>query len=89
MNNDIINGMFELISGVLIILNILKLYKDKVVKGISVIPTILFTLWGIWNLYYYPSLNQYFSFAGGLLLATTNFIWLFMAFYYKKYGRIN
>jgi hypothetical protein len=81
--NDLINGSFELLSGLFTILNIVKLVKDKELKGISYIPIVFFTIWGIWNLYYYPSLNQIYSFIGGLMITTVNLIWIILLFYYK------
>lgn len=81
--NDIINGLFELVAGILFIINIVKLVKDKEVKGVSWIPTLFFTLWGAWNLHYYPSLNQWFSFAGGIFIFITNLTWIILVFYYN------
>lgn len=86
MNPDLINGVFELVGGVLYILNIKELYQSKKLEGVSVLPTTFFTSWGLWNLFYYPSLDQWFSFFGGLLLVTVNAIWVAMAFYYARKG---
>jgi len=83
MTNDLINGSFELLSGLLTILNIVKLIKDKQLKGISYIPIVFFTMWGIWNLYYYPSLNQIYSFIGGMIITIVNLVWLMLLIYYK------
>lgn len=85
MNIDLINGGFEFCSGLFQIINIIKLLKDKEVKGISLYPFLLFTAWGVWNLYYYPSLNQIISFIGGVLIVITNLIWLGLALYYKQF----
>lgn len=82
---DMINGTFELVSGLLFILNIRILLKDKAVKGISLIPTIFFTTWGFWNLFYYSNLDQWFSFYGGIFLVSTNATWLALAIYYSKF----
>lgn len=83
MKNDLINGLFELFSGILCILNITKIIQDKELKGISWIPLLFFTLWGAWNLYYYPSLNQTLSFIGGLFIFFSNIVWLILIVYYK------
>lgn len=85
MNIDLINGGFELCSGLFQIINIVKLIKDKEVKGVSLYPFLLFTTWGIWNLYYYPSLNQTLSFIGGIFITITNVIWIGLAVYYKQF----
>jgi len=81
--NDLINGCFELAAGGFCLINIRQLYKDKKLMGISWIPTFFFTLWGIWNLFYYPSLGQTLSFIGGISIFTFNTIWLSMVFYYN------
>ena len=81
---DLTNAVFELGGGLLIFLNCLKLYKDKEVKGISIGVVGFFTLWGCWNLYYYPFLNQWLSFAGGLLIVIANTLWVSMALYYGR-----
>jgi ABC-type transport system involved in cytochrome c biogenesis permease subunit len=89
---DLVNGIFELGSGLLSILNIRRLVKDKVVHGISMIPISFFALWGAWNLFYYPSLNQPLSFFGGIVIFLVNAIWIFLVFYYKaneKRNRLN
>jgi hypothetical protein len=80
---DIINGTFEMCGGLFILNHCLALYKDKMVKGVSIISTIFFMSWGIWNLYFYPHLEQMWSFYGGLIIMTTNFIWICMMIYYK------
>ena len=61
MNNDLINSLFEISAGLLNTMNIFRIFKDKTTKGISWIPLSIFTMWGAWNLYYYPSLNQTLS----------------------------
>ena len=83
--NDLTNGMFELIGGVLLLLNIRRILIDKAIMGVSWMPVLFFTSWGVWNLYYYPSLNQWCSFVGGLFIVIVNAIWLILVFkYYKR-----
>jgi len=65
ISNDLINGSWELVGGGLLMRNCWLLYKEKQVKGVSAATTAFFTSWGMWNLVYYPSLDQWFSFAGG------------------------
>lgn len=82
--SDLINGLFELTSALFASINVFRLHKDKEVKGVSVIPTIYFTLWGLWNIYFYPSNGFYYSFIGGLFIVLVNTIWIGQIFYYKK-----
>lgn len=79
---DAVNGAFEAFGGVMNLINVLRLYKDKGYRGISIIPTFFFTAWGIWNIYYYPHLGQWCSFAGGMLIVAANAVWVAMAIYY-------
>jgi hypothetical protein len=82
--NDLINGTIELIGALLIAYNCLLLYKHKEVQGVSVMTTAFFSAWGVWNLYFYPSNQLWFSFGGGVCLATANLTWVGMAIYYSK-----
>lgn len=84
MHNDLINGMFEFIGGIMIWSNVFVLLKDKKVMGVNVWATVVFNLWGFWNLYYYPSLNQWASFIGGLVIVLGNTSWVLLAYKYRK-----
>jgi hypothetical protein len=82
MKPDYINGFFEC-GGVLLSLNLRQLIKDKHVQGVHWGPTVFFTLWGFWNLAYYPWLGQWASFAGGLVVVSVNTLWLALWAYYR------
>jgi hypothetical protein len=73
---DTINGGFELMGGWFVVLNILRLLRDRQVKGIHLGTQLFFASWGIWNVYYYPHLGQWASLAGGLFLCLANLTWL-------------
>lgn len=81
---DVVNGLFELLGGAAIWQNFRTLRRDKCVRGTDWKVTAFFTGWGVWNLYYYPALGQWFSFAGGLLIATGNLAWVALALKYRK-----
>ena len=80
---DFVNGSFEILGGVFILLSCLRAYKDKQVKGISILMIGFFTAWGFWNLYYYPSLGQIWSFIGGLGVVSANTLYVSMLIYYS------
>lgn len=82
MSNDFVNGLFEFISALFLTLNVRRLYKDKEVKGVSIITSTFFFLWGIWNLYFYPKNHLQYSFIGGLFIVLVNSIWVGMMIYY-------
>ena len=81
---DAVNGSYELIGGIFVFLNCLKLYKDKKIRGVTLSTGLFFASWSWWNLYYYPSLNQWLSFLGGLLIGAANSAWIIMAIYYTR-----
>lgn len=73
-----------MLGGLAIFHHCWTLYRDKQVKGVSVFATVFFTTWGYWNLYYYPHLNQWVSFAGGVMIVTANTLWIAMMAYYLR-----
>lgn len=85
---DAVNGTFEFGIGVLALKNVQALARDQVVKGVHWGVTAWAGLWGIWNLYYYPHLGQWLSFAGGLTIVSINLLWLAMVFYYWRKARV-
>ena len=84
LSADMVNALFE-VGGALFTLNHCRvLHIDKRVGGVSVISIIFFTLWGLWNIFWYPHLNQWWSFWGGLLILGSNLLWIAMLLYYRK-----
>lgn len=81
---DIINALFEFAGGFFILLHCRQAYKDKAVAGVSIPAVIFFSAWGYWNLYYYPSLDQWWSFAGGIFIVLTNTLWVLLLLKYHK-----
>lgn len=86
---DIVNGSYELLGAPFILLSVLKLYRDKTIKGVSWTAVLFFTTWGYWNLFYYPYLGQWCSFAGGIAIVIVNTIWLSQIAYYLRKDRTN
>jgi len=79
---DIINALFESLGSLFVCNNILVLHKDKMVRGVSKLTMAFFMGWGIWNCWYYPYLNQWFSFGAGICLALANLVWVSQMIYY-------
>lgn len=82
MTPDILNGLFELIGALLLCLSIRRLLHDREVKGVSAVPVSFFACWGFWNLYFYPSLDQWWSFYGGLLMVAVNSTWILLMLWF-------
>jgi hypothetical protein len=80
---DLVNSCFEIAGGVSTWRNVHTLVKDKKVRGVSLESSLMFTTWGFWNLFYYPSLGQWASFLGGLVIVSGNVAWLALAFWWR------
>lgn len=76
MNVDLVNGLFEAGGAFCTWRNAWQLRKDGEVKGVYWPLTAFFALWGLWNLFYYPSLGQWFSFVAGIALVLGNVVWV-------------
>lgn len=81
---DFINGAFETAGGFFILLSVIKLHREKMVRGVSWLHAGFFATWGYWNLFFYPHLDQWLSFWGGLFLVAVNTWWLGQLVYYGR-----
>jgi hypothetical protein len=77
--NDAINGGFEVVGALLTWANVARLWRERCVRGVFWPVTAFFAAWGVWNLYYYPSLGQWLSFVGGVGLVVGNVAWVVLA----------
>lgn len=68
----------------MVLKNVQAIVRDKKVRGVSSVAQWVFTSWGFWNLYYYPHLGQWLSFAGGIVIVSGNFAWVLLAWKYRK-----
>lgn len=83
-NGDLINAVFELGGSITIWLHTRKIIQDRGHAGVSVWSVAFMILWGVWNLWYYPSLNQWLSFFAGCSICLANVVWLGFLIYYGK-----
>jgi len=81
---DTINGLFECFGSLFILLSIRQLIKDKQVRGFHWGHLTFFTTWGLWNLVYYPHLDQWVSFVGGIFVTLANVVYLALILYYRR-----
>lgn len=84
MTADTINGLFELGMAIMLCLSVRRLWRERRVRGVSFWAVFWPTLWGYWNLYYYPSLGQWWSFAAGIAVVTANTTWVVLALLWRK-----
>jgi ABC-type transport system involved in cytochrome c biogenesis permease subunit len=81
---DLINGLFELMAGFFVLNHCRILHAHKQVRGVSLTSSGFFLLWGVWNMYYYPALNQPLSFYGGVFVVVANAFYLGMMLRYRR-----
>lgn len=84
---DVCNGLFEALGGLLVLNHCRAVLRDRAVAGVSIVSVVMFTAWGFWNLYYYPALGQWFSFAGALVIVAANALWVALLIRFARYGR--
>lgn len=81
---DAINASFELLAGLFVLNHCRVLRQHKTLRGVSMISMGFFTLWGVWNMYYYPALAQPLSFYGGVFVVAVNAFYLGLALHYNR-----
>ena len=82
---DLINAAFGGGMAFAILPSVLKLRQDKQVLGLHWFHVAFPTVWSCWNLYYYPWLDQTFSYWAAIPLTGINVVYLSMLFYYLKW----
>jgi hypothetical protein len=64
--------------------NVLKLYRDKMVRGASIEAGAFFTLWSVWQLVYYSGNQHWVSFAAGIIFFAGDLAWVVLAVLYTR-----
>ncbi len=86
---DAANGGFEALASLAVLRSCWILHKDKMVRGVSLLMVAFFTVWGAWNVYYYPFLGQTLSFVAGVAVLLSNALYVSMLAYYReRNGRV-
>lgn len=80
---DIGNALFEGLGAIFIWRSVRQLWRDREIKGVYWPAWIFYSAWGLWNLYYYPSLGQWYSFLAGVVLVSGNICWVALAVKFK------
>lgn len=77
MSMDLVNAAFELGGTFLMLPTLIRAWRLGVVQGVHLATPLFFWSWGVWNILYYPSLGQTWSFIAGVLLCITNTFWIY------------
>jgi len=80
---DIMNALFELFGAFAVLPSILEAHRTKRIMGVSIITSLFFTSWGLWNIFYYPSLTQTWSGYAAILMTATNAFYLWQVYKYR------
>ena len=81
---DLINGTLEALAGLFVLNHCRVLSQHREARGVSVLSMAFFTLWGVWNLFYYPYLGQVASFLGGLFVVVANAFYVGLMLRYRR-----
>lgn len=81
---DAVNATFLVGGGTLIWMNVYRAWKDKMVTGVSVWPSVWFATWGVWDCYYFPHLGQWLSLVGSIWAVAPNATWLYLYWRYRN-----
>lgn len=82
--SDLVNAAFEWAMALCSLANSLGVLRARGYKGISPFVFGLAFLWGVWNLYYYPSLGQWSSFSAGLAVVASNLLLVALMVYFGE-----
>lgn len=80
---DFFNGCFEFGGALWLLKDVAALYRARKIEGVHWAPRAYFALWGVWNLFYYPALSQWWSFSGGLAIVCVNTFWVLQLLWYS------
>jgi hypothetical protein len=84
MSADLINGLFEFAGSIALWANVVRLYHDKQTHGVTWYSMAFFFAWAVWNCWFYPWLDLWWSFAGGVCMLVALGIWIGQMVYYKS-----
>lgn len=81
---DLLNSFFQLGGAFVVWLSVRQLLRTKNPDGVSLVHVAFFTTWGAWNLYYYPHLEQWFTFAASCMLFIGDATWCWLLWKYRR-----
>lgn len=76
---DTVNACFEAVAAVLVWLNVRRLARDRVIRGVDWKVTAFTTAWGAWSVAYYVGLEHWFSCAASAGVCFGNATWTVIA----------
>jgi hypothetical protein len=80
---DLVNAGFELLASVALLGHCWRLWRAASAAAVSLPSTVFFASWGFWNLFYYPSMGQWWSFMAGIAVMLVNILWIGLQVRYR------
>jgi hypothetical protein len=84
MSPDQFNACFEALGGLFVLDHCRATIRARAVAGVSVPAVLFFIAWGGFNLYYYSSLGQTFSFFACIFALAANLLWVALILHFRK-----
>lgn len=83
MTLDQFNSIFPFVASAAVVMNIHRLYRDKIVKGIHPFSPLIGYAGQISGTYLLYSLGQYYSMMAGIWYTSLSVTWYCMMIYYN------
>lgn len=84
---DMVNSALQVGGTAFTFVNVSKLYRTKCPKGVSFWAISFFVTWGIWQLYFYYGLGQWFSMGASFSMLIANGIYASLVLKYELMHR--
>ena len=81
---DVVNSLFQAGAAAVCWRDVLFIYRDHRVRGVWWPAKVFFVAMGLWNMLYFPSLGQWWSFSAGVLVVSANATWATLAYRYRN-----
>lgn len=84
MSPDLVNGLFELGGAAVIASQIVVVLRDQRVEGVRWWMPFFFWCWTVWNIPYYASLGQWWSWAAAWLVVATHSVYAGLLWWFRR-----
>lgn len=81
---DMANAFFEGAGSIFVLNHARVLSQHKLVRGVSLLSVAFFSLWGVFNMFYYSHLGQNFSWYAGICVLIANTFYLSLIIHYRR-----
>jgi hypothetical protein len=84
LTDDQVNSLFQLGAMISVLNHCRLMWRSKEANGVSILSTLFFASWGLWNLWFYTSLKQPWSFYASVGAMFANSFWVFSIWYIRR-----